>query len=87
MSTSLFEEIHDTFSLRIERKQNGKKTTRLILYAQCCCGFRTDRRLVRVKYERGKESEETKLEKKDTSNELLRQYLDHLNGNASLVGP
>jgi len=70
---------HDTFILRKEEKINGGRKTRTILFAQCQCGFRTDRVLVRRSSNtRGFCALKTAV--KEAEQVVLRQYLSHLNG-------
>ena len=80
MDNSTAEREHDSFDLRTEKKQNGRKITRIILYAHCMCGFRTKRYLVRVFNKRGRKTKETISDLNEKTKAVEREYLSHLNG-------
>jgi len=82
MDNAPVEKEHSSFKdvLKIQKKKNGKRTTRVIYVAHCKCGFSTHKRMARVKRVKGKWTRDSITCMNEVKKKVNREYLLHLNG-------
>ncbi len=80
MDSTYIEMEHDRFEdiLRIEKKKNGKKTTRIIYTANCKCGVSIIKTMARVKRVNRNWTKESVLAMNEARKTAKRLFLLHI---------